>query len=186
MAALAERREIGVDVVGGVVVAMCRGQHDPGPAHGPEDIYSAGRDAHAPSAPVAPGCGLRIPPSAVAEVDHGSPMRSATALAASPGSAEPDQRRELRPVDRVEEAVLAPDGHCGVGNQGRSVTVEREGAPAQRAARAGRAKPRPIWLGAMRPRPSGETRVAFVKSSDVRPSAHGCGRATTRADSGSV
>ena len=54
MAALAEGGEVDVGVVGGVVVAMGRGQHHSGPAYGPEDVHSAGPDAHLTSTAVAP------------------------------------------------------------------------------------------------------------------------------------
>jgi len=43
-------------------------------------------------------------------VDHLA-MWASAALAAAFRPREPDHGRELRPVDRVEEAVLGPDRH---------------------------------------------------------------------------
>jgi len=135
MAALAEGGEIGIGVVGGVVVAMGRGQNHPGPAHGPEDVHSTGLDAHPPPAPVAPGGRVRIPPSPVAEVDYRPPVRSPAALAASLSAPEPDYGRELGPVDRVEEAVLGPDRH------GDRDTGSKRDRRARRVVRTG------VWAG---------------------------------------
>ena len=111
VAALTERGEIGVRVVGGVVVAVSRGQHHPGPTQVPENVGGPGHDAHPSATPVTPRGGRRVPPAAIAEVDHGLPVWSPTTLASAPGAPEPDRDRELRPVNRVEEAMLAPDRH---------------------------------------------------------------------------
>ena len=110
VAALAEGREVGVGIVRRVVVPVGCGQHHPGSAGTAEDV-SLRSDPDPPAPPVAPPAGVSVPPAAVAEVVDYLPMRPPAALAAASSPAEPDQRRELRPVDGVEEAVLGPDRH---------------------------------------------------------------------------
>ncbi len=111
VAPLADGHEIGVAIVSGVVVAMARSQDHPRRPHGAEHIIAIDREAHNPPRPIAPGSGLSVPPAAVAEMPDGFPMRTPAALTAAPGASEADHRRELRPIDGVEEAVLAPDRH---------------------------------------------------------------------------
>ena len=62
---------------------------------------------------VSPPAGVRIPPPPVAEVVDHPPVWASAALAAALRPAEPDHGRELRPVDRVEDAVLGQDRHRG-------------------------------------------------------------------------
>ena len=58
-----------------------------------------------------PALHVLIPPAAVAEVQNLVPVWPAAALAPAFGTAEPDRRRQLAPVDRVEPAVAGEDGH---------------------------------------------------------------------------
>ena len=112
VAALAEGREVGICVVRGVVVPMGRRQDDPGPTGSSQDVSFRGySDPPAPA--IAPPTSLRVPPAAIPEVVDQLPVRTPTPFAAAPSPAEPDHGRELRPVDRVEEAVLGPDRHGG-------------------------------------------------------------------------
>jgi hypothetical protein len=109
---LTEGREVRVCVIRGVVVAMGSGQNNPGPAGTAEDVGPP-RYTDPPAPPVAPPAGFSIPPPAVSEViDHLS-VRPTAALTASASPPEADHSRQLRPVDGVEEAVLAPDRHGG-------------------------------------------------------------------------
>lgn len=110
---LAERREVGVRVVGGIVVAVSGGQnHSRGPNR-TEHVVAIDREADDPPSAIAPGTGLRVPPAAVAEMPDSFSVRPPAALTAAPSAPKADYRRELRPVDGIEEAVLAPDRHGG-------------------------------------------------------------------------
>ena len=114
VAALAEGREIGVGVVRGVVITMGRRQHHPRPTDPTEDV-SFCTDPDPAFPPIAPPTGIRVPPATIAQmVDH-PPVWPPAALAATFRPPEPDYGRELRPVDRVEEAVLGPDRHADAG-----------------------------------------------------------------------
>ena len=110
VAALAEGREVGVGVVGGVVIPMGSSQHNSCSVNQAEDVGPC-RDPYPPAPAIAPSASLRVPPAPVAEVVDHPPMRSSAALAAAPSPTEPDHGRELCPVDGVEEAMLGPDRH---------------------------------------------------------------------------
>ena len=110
VAPLAEGREVGIRVVRGVVIAVRSSQHHPGPTGQVEGVSSC-RDPDPPAPAVTPAIGLRVPPAPVAEVVDHLPVRSSAALAAASSPAEADLRRQLCPVDGVEEAVLRPDQH---------------------------------------------------------------------------
>ena len=109
--ALAERREVAGRVVGGVVVSVRRRQHDARQAHLPEQVFGDEPMVQAAPASVTPRSGLRIPPAAVGEHPDAVQVRPAAILAAGTRAPEADDVRELRPVDGVEAAVLAPDRH---------------------------------------------------------------------------
>ena len=113
MTPLAERREVGVRIVGRIVIAVCGGQDHPRRPHRLQHVIGINREADDPPCPIAPGTGLSVPPAAIAEVPDGLPVWTPAALTAALGAAEADHRRQLRPVDGVEEAVLAPDWHDG-------------------------------------------------------------------------
>src|SRR3978361_317073 len=112
VASLAEGREFGIGIVGGVVIPMGSSEDDPGSTGASQDV-SPRSDPDPPSPPVAPSSGIRVPPASVAEVIDNPPVWPSAVLAAALGSTEADQSRELRPVDRVEQAVLGPDWHRG-------------------------------------------------------------------------
>ena len=111
VAALAEGCEVGVRVVGGVVIAMGGCQDDIGPASATENIHCSGPDPDPAPPPVAPATSLSVPLAPIAEVIDHLPVRTPAALAAALRPAEADRHRQLAPVDRVEEAVLGPDRH---------------------------------------------------------------------------
>ena len=113
VAALAKGREVGVRVVGRVVVAMSGGKDHPRRPHGLEHIVRPNRETDDPPSAIAPGTSLSVPPAAVAEMPDGLPMRSPAALTAALGATEADHSRQLWPVDGVEEAMFAPDRHFG-------------------------------------------------------------------------
>ena len=110
VAALAEGCEVGVCVVGRVVIAMGGCQDDMGLASAAEDIDARPDPDPAPPS-IAPTAGLSVPPTPIAEVVDHLPVRSPTALAAALRPTKADRHRQLAPVDRVEEAVLGPDRH---------------------------------------------------------------------------
>ena len=111
VAALAEGDEVAASVAGGVVIAVSSGQDDLRRPHGSKDVVSADPDAEDASAPITPAQCLSVLPASVAEVEHALPVRAPVRLAATACAPEADHGRELRPVDGVEEAVLAPDRH---------------------------------------------------------------------------
>ena len=109
--ALAQRLQVLGPVVEWVMVEMGRRQDH---ARGAAGWTVVGRHDPQPEPPAlaAPPClPFRIPPPAVAEVDHGAPVRTAAAFTSTLGAAETDRGRQLAPVDRVEPEVLPPDGH---------------------------------------------------------------------------
>ena len=112
VASLAEGHEVGVCIVRGVVVPVRRGQHHPGPTGEAEDVGPR-RDPDPPASPIKPEASIGVPPATISEVINHPPVRPSAALTAAPRPAGPDHGRELRPVDRVEEAVLGPDRHGG-------------------------------------------------------------------------
>ena len=113
VAALAPGREVGRRVVRGVVVPVCGGKHHPRRSNGREQLVGTNGETDDPPSPVPPGRSLLVPPPSVTEAEHRPAMGAPTALAPTLGTAEPDHHRQLTPVDRVEEAVLAPDRHDG-------------------------------------------------------------------------
>ena len=113
VASLAKRDEVGVGVVRGVVVSM-RGGEDHLRSPQALKLVQAGQNGHGASLPVSPCSAGRIPPAPVPEAVDEPAMRSAAPLTGPAGPAEPDHGRKLRPVDGVEEAVLAPDRHGGM------------------------------------------------------------------------
>ena len=114
VAALAEGCEIGVRVVGRVVVTMSGGKDYPRRPYSLQHIVSPSRETDDPPSAIAPGTGLSVPPTAIAEMPDGLPMRSPAALTAALSAPKADHSRQLWPVDGVEEAVLAPNRHGGV------------------------------------------------------------------------
>ena len=112
MASLAEGREVGVGVVGRVVISVSGGKDDFGSAGAAQDVGTR-PDPDPPPPTIAPATRLSVPPAAIAEVIDHLTVRSPTALAPALRAAEADRHRQLAPVDRVEEAVLGPDRHDG-------------------------------------------------------------------------
>jgi hypothetical protein len=113
MAALAERLEIARPVVGGVVIEMGGGQRHLCCGEGPvlDRRRSARNPGKRPALPVAPGCAFLIPPAAIAEVKDHAAVGSPASFATSLGPSEPDEGRELRPVNWIEPPVLRANRH---------------------------------------------------------------------------
>lgn len=112
VASLAPCREVGRGVVGRVVVPVGGGQENSRHARAAEHVHRAG-EADLPASSVTPDTALRVPPSSVAEVIYEVTMRPTAGLAPALGALEADHLGELRPVDGIEKAVLAPDRHGG-------------------------------------------------------------------------
>lgn len=125
VATLAERGEVARPVVARIVVEMRAGEHDARDEQprrrlepGEHELFALDRvgmpeRADTPPPAIAPDAAIVIPPPAVAEVPDRAPMRTGAMLAAAPGAAEPDEARQLAPVDRVQPAVLGRDRHEG-------------------------------------------------------------------------
>ena len=113
VAPLAERREVGVRVVGRIVVAVGGSQDHPRRPYRLQHVVGIDRQADDLPHSVTPGTRLSVPPAAIAEVPNGLPMWTPAALTAALGATEADHGRQLWPVDGVEEAVLAPDRYFG-------------------------------------------------------------------------
>jgi hypothetical protein len=110
VAALAEGREVGVGVVGGVVIAVSGGQHDLRRANDAE-ILDRRKDLERSSLSIAPSAHTGIPPAPVSEVVDRPSVRPTAALTGSASTAEADRCRKLAPINGIEEAVLTPNGH---------------------------------------------------------------------------
>ena len=109
VASLAECSQIAWCVVGGVMVQMRTRDIDPRDAHDRRHVRL--RRTHPATAPVAPLVAISVPPASVTQVEHPPAVRALAMLAAPLGAAEPDQPRQLRPVDRVEPAMFGHDRH---------------------------------------------------------------------------
>lgn len=103
-----------------VSVPVCDGEHHAGCPDGRENVVGADDEADDPAGTIAPGSGILAPPSAIAKTEHRPTVRAPAALALTLGPAEPDHRRQLAPVDRIEEPMLAPDRHDGNREIGRA------------------------------------------------------------------
>ena len=112
MAALTESGEVPVCVVAGVVVPMRGREHHPGRAQASKILEARQALERVPS-PVTPTACRGIPPASVAQMVDRLPMRSSASLTGASCPSEADHGGELRPVDRVIEAVLTPDRHWG-------------------------------------------------------------------------
>lgn len=107
VAALAPGGEIRIAVATGVVLTMAGRQY----WHRQSRARQIGRAPHRPPSVRPPGAGLRIVPAPVVEADDDVPVRPTALLAAAARSFEADHRRELRPVERIEEAEFGADRH---------------------------------------------------------------------------
>lgn len=109
VAALAERGEIARRVVGRIVIEMrARDIHARDP-HDRRDVRF-GRSNPPPTA-IAPLTPIAVPPSPVAQVEHSPSMRAPAMLALSLCPTEPDQPRQLGPVDGIKPAMFRHDRH---------------------------------------------------------------------------
>lgn len=88
---------------------MCARDINPRDAHDRRNVVTGRADAA--SSPIAPVPAIGIPPSTVTEMDNVPAMRTLAMFAAPLGTAEPDQPRQLGPVDRVEPAMFGHDRH---------------------------------------------------------------------------
>ena len=86
-------------------------QRHPGCSNSDVVTHSSSKAGQSPSASIAPGPFVFIPPSTIAQMLDLTAMRPAAPLAPAFGSLEPDHRRKLRPVDRIKPFVLGADRH---------------------------------------------------------------------------
>ncbi len=112
VAPLTESSEVRGRVVAGVVVAVGGRKHDLRHSDS-SDLLGGWQAAQSLASSVPPHAGRSVPPAAVTQVNDTMSVWSTATFAAPAGSTEADHDRELRPIDWVEEAVLAPDGHRG-------------------------------------------------------------------------
>ena len=112
----AERAQVSRTIVSRVVIEMRGGQKDFCGEQGWIVGAGLGKSRERPATAIAPyGC-VFIPPAAVAKVDHSTTVRAAALFAAPVRPAKSDCSRDLRPVDRVEPAMLRADRHLRILN----------------------------------------------------------------------
>jgi len=111
VAALTEGCEVLRGVVGRVVIAVPGCEDDTRRPHLSEDIVSPDRQANEAPCPIPPGAFGFVPPAAISEMEDSLPVGASADLTEATCTREPDHGRELGPIDGVEEAMLAPDGH---------------------------------------------------------------------------
>ena len=109
VASLAERSQVARRIVSRIMVQVRARDIDP--RHADDGGHCGNGCAHPPTAAVTPMPAIGIPPSAVTQMEYASPMRTPTMLAAPLGAAEPDQPRQLGPVDGVQPAMFGHDRH---------------------------------------------------------------------------
>ena len=107
---LAKALEVAGSIVAGVVVEMGGRQNRFGRSDAVKERGRLGASQHPPS-PAAPRPRFRVPPSPIAEVDHPAAMRAPALLTPPFRPAKPDGGGDLRPVNRVEPAILSADRH---------------------------------------------------------------------------
>ena len=125
VAPLAERSEVARPVVARIVVEVRAGEHHArdeqlrrGLEPGEHELLALDRvgmpeRAHATTVPVPPDPAIIVPPHAVAQVTDAPPVRTPAAFAPALGASEPDEARQLAPVDRVKPAMFGSDRHEG-------------------------------------------------------------------------
>lgn len=106
---LTQRGQVRRRVVARIMVEMRAGEHDKGRPHARERDALAHPDPPTATAPPAPR--LRVPPSPVTQMRDIRAVRPPAPLAARSGAAETDCIGQLRPVDRIQPAVLGTDRH---------------------------------------------------------------------------
>jgi hypothetical protein len=111
MATLAERLEVAPVIIARVMIKMRSRQKYARQQGGAAQLLRTWPHAQQAPAIVPPSTGLLAPPAPIAEVLYGFAMRPAALLAATFGTVKANNIGQLRPVDRVKEAMLAADGH---------------------------------------------------------------------------
>jgi hypothetical protein len=109
MATLAKGLQISQPVIGGIMVKVRSRQRHPGCAN--SDVVAHSSAGQSPSASIAPGPFVFVPPSTIAQMLDLTAMRPAAPLAPAFGSLKPDHCRKLRPVDRIKPFVVGADRH---------------------------------------------------------------------------
>jgi len=111
VATLTQGLQISQPIIGGIMVKVRSRQRHPGCANSYVVAHSSSKAGQSPSASIAPGPLVFIPPSTIAYMLDLTAMRPAAPLAPPLGSLKPDHRRKLRPVDRIKPFVLGADRH---------------------------------------------------------------------------
>ena len=111
MAALAERRGVGIRVVARVVVPW--GQYHTGHRNRAE-ILNLGLNAQDLAITIAPRAHIPIPPPPVAEMVDFLPVRASAALTRTTAATETDRGGDLQPNDRRKEMESTPNRHRGL------------------------------------------------------------------------
>lgn len=114
VASLAQSGEVAWSVVTGVMIEVRARDVD---FRCPDKGHQIGlARIRSPSPPIAPVPIIAIPPSAIAEMHDTSTMQASTMLAPALGAAEPDDLRQLGPVDRIQPAMFGHDWHAPILN----------------------------------------------------------------------
>jgi hypothetical protein len=111
VAALAEGGEVFTHVVRRVVIAVPGRQNQARGAHASQNVIGPHCQTDEAPGPIAPGAHLSIPPAPIAKMKDALSMRTGADLTTASCPLEANDGRELRPVDGIEEVVLAPDWH---------------------------------------------------------------------------
>lgn len=117
VAALAEGGEVGLAVVGRVVIAMGGCQYHLGRADHAE-VLDRGKPGHGSALAIAPTADVRIPPAAIAEMIDHLPMGSATSLTpARRASATASSGMQLRAMPAVRAVRVVERGNVPIYNR---------------------------------------------------------------------
>ena len=114
MTALTERGQIRRCAIPRIVIEMRTGEDDIGGLH---DRQRETGDGDRLSTIGAPAPRFNVPPASVAEMSDPRQMRSAALFTSRACTIEAYRARQLRPVDRIEPAVLGADRHGDSMNQ---------------------------------------------------------------------
>jgi len=109
VAALAKRGQVAGRIVRWIMVEVRA--RDVNPCHAHDRRHPVTGRAHPPSPPVAPMAAIGIPPSTVAEMEHPPTVWTPAMLASPLSAAEPDELRQLGPVDWIEPTMFRHDRH---------------------------------------------------------------------------
>jgi hypothetical protein len=171
MATLAQGLQISQPVIGGIMVKVRGRQRHPGCSNSDVVTHLSSKAGQSPSASIAPGPFVFIPPPTIAQMLDLTAMRPAAPLAPAFSSLEPDHRRKLRPVDRIKPFVLGADRHRAFQRRDDFAPIRQTQLIRDSRQRGGGTiprKPRRALYGLPRPPPAQMKRPPAVKPEALR------------------